>query len=189
MNVEELFRRYLEQRRENAERRALHTGGRVALFYALEPPEFQLWLGVERVMQEPDVALVRQDAARVRQQLAADGIEFGPKLAHQVARGRRSRYVNMSGRCVAVSTNNRAANNLRPNGTRSIPGFSSYVDGTLAAPYVQELTAGYGQSTVLDGLTTREAGRLLGIPSGTVKTRMMRANSSGGPPTKFQCCA
>lgn len=31
------------------------------------------------------------------------------------------------------------------------------------------------QATVLDGLTTREAGRLLGIPTGTVKTRMMRA--------------
>ncbi len=31
------------------------------------------------------------------------------------------------------------------------------------------------QATVLDGLTTREAGRLLGLPSGTVKTRMMRA--------------
>ncbi len=31
------------------------------------------------------------------------------------------------------------------------------------------------QATVLDGLTTREASRLLGIPPGTVKTRMMRA--------------
>ena len=31
------------------------------------------------------------------------------------------------------------------------------------------------QSTVLDGLTTSEAGRLLGIPQGTVKTRMKRA--------------
>jgi len=31
------------------------------------------------------------------------------------------------------------------------------------------------QATVLDGLTSREAGGLLGIPSGTVKTRMMRA--------------
>ena len=31
------------------------------------------------------------------------------------------------------------------------------------------------QATVLDGLTSREAGRLLGVPAGTVKTRMMRA--------------
>jgi RNA polymerase sigma-70 factor, ECF subfamily len=31
------------------------------------------------------------------------------------------------------------------------------------------------QATILDGLTAREAGRLLGVPSGTVKTRLMRA--------------
>jgi RNA polymerase sigma-70 factor, ECF subfamily len=31
------------------------------------------------------------------------------------------------------------------------------------------------QATALDGLTNREAGRLLGLPTGTVKTRMMRA--------------
>lgn len=31
------------------------------------------------------------------------------------------------------------------------------------------------QATVLDGLTTREAARLLGLPAGTVKTRAMRA--------------
>jgi RNA polymerase sigma-70 factor (ECF subfamily) len=33
------------------------------------------------------------------------------------------------------------------------------------------------RATVLDGLTTREAAKLLGIPSGTVKTRMMRARA------------
>lgn len=31
------------------------------------------------------------------------------------------------------------------------------------------------QATVLDGLTTREASRLLGVPQGTVKTRLHRA--------------
>jgi RNA polymerase sigma-70 factor (ECF subfamily) len=31
------------------------------------------------------------------------------------------------------------------------------------------------QATILDGLTTREASTLLGIPAGTVKTRAMRA--------------
>lgn len=34
------------------------------------------------------------------------------------------------------------------------------------------------QATVLDGLTTREASRLLGVPAGTVKTRMMRARKA-----------
>ena len=33
------------------------------------------------------------------------------------------------------------------------------------------------QATVLDGLTTKEAGQLLGLPTGTVKTRMMRAKA------------
>ena len=47
-------------------RRALHTGGRVALFYAIEPPEFQHWLGVERVMKDE----ARQQAEQTLQGLA-----------------------------------------------------------------------------------------------------------------------
>jgi len=31
------------------------------------------------------------------------------------------------------------------------------------------------EATIFDGLTTKEAGQLLGIPNGTVKTRLMRA--------------
>ncbi|MFI5844709.1 RNA polymerase sigma factor [Catenuloplanes sp. NPDC051500] len=34
------------------------------------------------------------------------------------------------------------------------------------------------QATVLDGLTTREAARRLGIPAGTVKSRMLRARAA-----------
>jgi nucleotide-binding universal stress UspA family protein len=48
-------------------RRAEHTGGRVAMLYVVEPPEFQHWLGVERVMQDE----ARQEAEQTLQQLAA----------------------------------------------------------------------------------------------------------------------
>lgn len=33
------------------------------------------------------------------------------------------------------------------------------------------------QATVLDGLTVNEASQLLGVPAGTVKTRVMRAKA------------
>ncbi len=41
-------------------------------------------------------------------------------------------------------TDNRTAQNLRANGTREIPGYTTYFDGTLATPSVRELTLGYG---------------------------------------------
>ncbi|HEX6087989.1 MAG TPA: TonB-dependent receptor, partial [Thermoanaerobaculia bacterium] len=41
-------------------------------------------------------------------------------------------------------TGNRSAQNLRANGTREIPGYTTYFDGSLSTPYVRELTLGYG---------------------------------------------
>ena len=41
-------------------------------------------------------------------------------------------------------TTNRTAQNLRANGSREIPGYATYFDGTLASSYVRELTLGYG---------------------------------------------
>ena len=47
-------------------KRAYRTGGRVALLYVIEPPEFQHWLGVERVMEEE----AREEAERTLQSMA-----------------------------------------------------------------------------------------------------------------------
>ena len=54
------------------------------------------------------------------------------------------------------------------------------VEHGALAPALQRLSPelrAVVQATVLDGLTTREAARLLGIPTGTVKTRIMRAKA------------
>ncbi len=67
-------------------RRALHTGGRVALLYVIEPPEFQHWLGVERVMQDE----ARQQAEQTLQTLAAKVQAVTTKVpALYVREGRR----------------------------------------------------------------------------------------------------
>lgn len=47
-------------------KRARRTGGRVAMLYVIEPPEFQHWLGVERVMEDE----ARDEAERTLQLLA-----------------------------------------------------------------------------------------------------------------------
>jgi outer membrane receptor for ferrienterochelin and colicin len=41
-------------------------------------------------------------------------------------------------------TANTTPQNLRANGSRDVPGFSAYFDGTLSSPYVREVTLGYG---------------------------------------------
>jgi hypothetical protein len=54
-------------------------------------------------------------------------------------------------------TDNRAANNLRPNGTRTIPGYATYFDGTLASPSVSEMTVGYGVQLGANGYVRADA--------------------------------
>jgi len=48
-------------------------------------------------------------------------------------------------------TSNLAAGNLRPNGTRAVPGFATYFDGTLRSPFVREMTLGYGEQLGKNG--------------------------------------
>ena len=48
-------------------------------------------------------------------------------------------------------TNNRAANNLRANGLRTIPGYAAYFDGSLSSPYVREITLGAGLQLLHNG--------------------------------------
>ncbi len=42
-------------------------------------------------------------------------------------------------------TANLAPGNLRANGSRTVPGFATYFDGTLRSPFVREVTLGYGE--------------------------------------------
>lgn len=67
-------------------RRAIHTGGRVAMLYVLEPPEFQHWLGVERVMQDE----AREQAEQTLQGLAQNVQKLTGKMpVLHVREGRR----------------------------------------------------------------------------------------------------
>ncbi|MBT3792473.1 MAG: universal stress protein [Rhodospirillales bacterium] len=49
-------------------RRARHTGGRVAMFYVIEPAEFQHWMAVEDLMQEER----REEAEAIFHHASAD---------------------------------------------------------------------------------------------------------------------
>jgi hypothetical protein len=81
-------------------------------------------------------------------------------------------------------TDNRAANNLRANGTRTIPGYATYFDGTLASPYVREVTAGYGFQIGRGGYVRADAIHRdwRDFYAASVTTNTQRANTPLGIP-------
>lgn len=57
-------------------RRALHTGGRVALLHVIEPEDFQHWLGVGELMQQE----ARQAAEQLMQKMAAEVYQLSGRI-------------------------------------------------------------------------------------------------------------
>ncbi len=57
-------------------RRALHTGGRVALLYVIEPAEFNHWAAVGDLMQEE----ARAEAERLMQKLGEEVLEYSGQI-------------------------------------------------------------------------------------------------------------
>ncbi len=127
---------------------------------------------VEGVVQETFLGLWRGDAARFREQPGAEVAGWLWRIG--------SRRLVDALRRRSAQDRLRALLHLRPR--RDEPSAEDRVllgvqHGDLAGALealAPELRAVL-QATVLDGLSTREAGTLLGIPAGTVKTRAMRA--------------
>ncbi|WP_020590538.1 universal stress protein [Kiloniella laminariae] len=57
-------------------RRALHTGGRVALLYVIEPAEFNHWMAIGDLMQEE----AREEAERRLQDMAEEVQEYSGQM-------------------------------------------------------------------------------------------------------------
>jgi nucleotide-binding universal stress UspA family protein len=57
-------------------RRALHTGGRVALVHVIEPGDFQHWLGVGELMQQE----ARQAAEQLVQKMAGEVYQLSGRI-------------------------------------------------------------------------------------------------------------
>ena len=65
----------------------------------------------------------------------------------------------------------------QPSAEDQVLGYGEYGDLALALDRLSPELQAVIRATVVDGLTTNEAAELLGIPPGTVKTRMMRARN------------
>lgn len=123
---------------------------------------------VEEVLQDTFLAVWRRaDAYRGDGEVAA--WVWGIAVRRLVDRLRRTSLP------LALLQEDVADQDLLPSAEEKVLVGVEYGDlaGALAqlAPELRAVV----QATVLDGLTTREAARLLGIPAGTVKTRASRA--------------
>src|SRR3546814_2296486 len=73
-----------------AGQRARHTDGRVALFRAIEPVEFQHWMGVGELMREE----ARQEAEGLMERMSQQVVDMpGSKIGRASCRERVCQYV------------------------------------------------------------------------------------------------
>ncbi|MDG9707326.1 RNA polymerase sigma factor [Streptomyces sp. DH10] len=148
---EELYRRYAPWLRARLRGRCADLG---VVDDVVQETFLAVWRGKARYREEGDVAgwLWRIGSRRLVDALRGDGARG--RLRQALARLRHRDEVSAEERVLA-----------------------GVEHGDLAGALVRlspELRAVL-QATVIDGLTTREAAVLLGIPPGTVKTRAMRA--------------
>ncbi|MEU1850216.1 RNA polymerase sigma factor [Streptomyces sp. NPDC019990] len=148
---EELYRRYAPWLRARLRGRCADTG---VVDDVVQETFLAVWRGKARYREDGDVAgwLWRIGSRRLVDALRGDGARG--RLRQALARVRHRDEVSAEERVLA-----------------------GVEHGDLAGALVRlspELRAVL-QATVIDGLTTREAAVLLGIPPGTVKTRAMRA--------------
>ncbi len=148
---EELYRRYAPWLRARLRGRCADPG---IVDDVVQETFLAVWRGKARYREDGDVAgwLWRIGSRRLVDALRGDGARG--RLRQALARLRHRDEVSAEERVLA-----------------------GVEHGDLAGALVRlspELRAVL-QATVIDGLTTREAAVLLGIPPGTVKTRAMRA--------------
>ncbi|MDQ4059437.1 MAG: RNA polymerase sigma factor [Actinomycetota bacterium] len=119
---------------------------------------------VEEVLQDTFVAVWR-GARRYRGQGQVPAWMWGIGIRRLLDRLRRGRIVPLP----------QEATGAQPSAEEQVLLGVEYGDLADALNQLSPELRAALQATVLDGLTTREAARLLGIPAGTVKTRVMRA--------------
>jgi hypothetical protein len=85
-------------------------------------------------------------------------------------------------------TANRTAANLRANGSRTIPGFATYFDGSLASPSVREFTTGYGAQLGRNGFVRADYVHRdwRDFYAASVTTATKKANTPLGIPVDLQ---